>query len=248
MVEKRLPSGVFVARNWESALPPREEGFNGKIAVFLVSTSDYRTNALRMALDRLGLSDVRPLIVPGPPVESGDTSIDRAVHKVVTAAMTADHDGYFRRHPNQLTLFLAADSRTYVNGQAKDKPQSEEMFGMHAEDWERALHGEHRLIERSGYAALSLNGKATLMTLEDVMTHVPYRRSFIRETFELSRFSDQRKYAHSVNSPEAILGGHVESRLLNGEILLPEVAAHRAMGASVDHMEQLISSLMPASV
>lgn len=248
MVVER-PAGFVVAHGSGMELPPISEHFDGTLSVFLVSTSAYRTRGLTEALVATGLADLSPHVIGGPEVEEGDSSVDRAVHKVVSAAMTAEGDGYFRRHPHELTVFIAADSRNYVDGAPRDKPADETSFAMHAEDWERALIGEKDILERTGYAALAVNGTAKLVTIEDVLSQHPFRRSFFRQTFALSRFSDQRKFAHSVGSPAAISGGHMAVRDVAGEILLnEEVAIRRVMGASERHFASLLSAVLPRSV
>lgn len=243
------PTQLFDSGDWHEALVNGVlEGSKkpDRVTLFLPSGNGLRHQSLQAAVDRLGLKINHVKRIAGPPVEEGATPLDRAQHKILHGLQDSLRQGYFDRHPADLLLLVAADSRNLYGGKYRDKANGDFPLwhGQYQSDWLNVASGK-KAIDETGYAgAAVLGNRMVYADLVDRITVTPKSRSVVLREFEPARFELAMGNAHGLNSRKLIQSGDLHVARITGDVLFGRDALERVYGGSQRHFEQLLTSLM----
>lgn len=245
-----IPKQVFDSGKWHQRLFHPDTALRvspNRVTLFLPSGNGQRHKSLLEAVYGSGIKMDRVKRIAGPTEEIGDTPLARAWHKISFAVKDFTDQGYWERHPHDLTFLVAVDSRDKgADGKFIDKPQTlDEWQYKFYEDWLKVVAGERVYSDVSGYAALAILGNMAFgFEYCDGVRLSPKSREIVAREFASPDFFEHRRgNAHGLNTGELIRNGDATVTNISGQVILGKKAVERTYGASVALFTNLLGSL-----
>jgi hypothetical protein len=146
-------------------------------------------------------------------------------------------------------VYLAADSRNIYESKKRrseyrDKPENQDDFYAHVDEWERIARGEARVFTHTGYAVVSMNGRVQSASLERISeTHVI--SSHLPQKLLAWSFGEQQISAHSITAQKTIFSGDIKvTDPMTGRVYPEHAAVQTIMGAEPRMFKELLSSVL----